>query len=64
MPDIELDVEHIKLSNARYNHCSHGIYSLEVEIVDTNKYKFTNGNKGSEVQRVSPIEYVHIKMDR
>ena len=51
--DIELDIEYIKLN--RYNQCSYGIYSLVVEMVDTNKHKFTNGNKGSEVQWVSPL---------
>ena len=55
--DIELDIEYIKLN--RYNQCSYGIYSLVVEMVDTNKYKFTNGNKGSEVQWVSPLN-MHI----
>ena len=53
MPGIDLGVKHIKLSNTRYNHCSHGVYSLVVKTVDTKKFKFINGNKCPEVQRLS-----------
>lgn len=30
-PDIELGIEPIKLSNTRYSHSSHGVYSLVVK---------------------------------